>query len=416
MSGDPAREAALAIAQRVVAGARLSDALDREVTRGVMSRAQTAALTSLAYGVFRHLPALDALLAARLKRPQDLPDAVRWALRLGAYERVYTHQPDYAVVHAWVNVVKRTYPKLGGLANAVLKRLVIPDDPAALDAAHQPAWLQDALSAAYGDQAAKSLDSLLQPSPFWCTGYSTVEPVMQEDGMIYKRGPVPRSYAVRAQRSLRETQAYRSGRLQPQNPASLEVARIAAERTTEGSILDVCSGHGIKAAYLASCGLQVTSVELNGLKIQRAEANQARLGVAVAHIQADATKPLPTEAKVATVLVDAPCSSVGTLRRHPEIRLRFDPDRLDATVKTQQRILEQAAKHVADGGSLVYAVCSFLPQEGPDVVQRFLHDHPEFAEVDTGAALPWSPASVGGFIKPLDGLDAFYVAVLTRRG
>lgn len=414
MSGDPAREGALSIAQRVAAGARLSDAIDRLLARRPMAREQSAALTSLAYGVFRHLPAVDVALASRLKRPDDLPEVVRWSLRLGAYERLYTHQPDYAVVNAWVDVAKRTYPELGGLVNAVLKRLEVPEDLVDFDAKHQPEWLLGALTSAYQHKAGEVLASLLQPSSFWCTGYGDAEAAMQREGFTFKAGPVPSSYAIRPNRSLAETKAYLAGHLQPQNPASLEVARIAAEHAKHGSVLDVCSGHGIKAAYLASLGLQVESVELDPRKIRRAKANQKRLGVNVKHLQADATRPLPQVERVHSVLVDAPCTSVGTLRRHPEIRLRYEGDRLDSTAQTQSRIVSQAAKHVAKGGVLVYAVCSFLPQEGPGVIEAFLQDNPDFTNTEFVTGLPWSPASVGGYIQPLDGLDAFYIAVLTR--
>jgi 16S rRNA (cytosine967-C5)-methyltransferase len=414
MNVDPARDAVLAVAQRVEHGSRLSVEIDRQLSRRKLNGAQAATVTSLSYGVFRHLDVLDALLMPRLKRADLLPPEVLWALRIGAYERVYTTHPDHGVVNAWVDVIKGAHPKLAGLVNAVLKRLEIPQDPSTLDAEHQPKWLKRNLKRAYGQAADASLRDLLQASPFWCTTYGAGEAAMEKDGTAFEPGPIPRSYALRTKRPLAQTSAYARGLLQPQNPASLEVARIAAGRSGGGPVLDVCSGHGIKAAYLASLGLKVSSVELDASKIERAKKNQSRLGVAAEHIEADASQSLPLDTQWPTVLVDAPCSSTGTLRRHPEIKLRFDPSRLDASTTLQTRILTEASKHVVPGGSLIYAVCSFLHEEGPNVTETFLEAHPEFKAVPVDTNLPWSPASVGGFIQPRGGLDAFYIATLVR--
>lgn len=414
MSGDPARDAVLAIAQRVEHGSRLSVEIDRHLSRRKLNGAQAATVTALSYGLFRHLDVLDALLEPRLKRADQLPPTVLWALRIGAYERVYTTHPDHGVVNAWVDVVKDAHPKLAGLANAVLKRLQVPEDPGELDAKHQPPWLKRNLERAYGPQADAALRDLLQASPFWCTTYGEAESAMEQDATAFEPGPIPRSYAVRSKQALAQTGAYARGLLQPQNPASLEVARIAARCAAGGPILDVCSGHGIKAAFLASLGLKVYSVELDASKIERAKKNQLRLGVKADHIEADASQPLPVNTQWRTVLVDAPCSSTGTLRRHPEIKLRFQPSRLDASTELQSHILLEASKHVAPGGSLIYAVCSFMHDEGPCVIEAFLKAHPEFTAGSVETDLPWSPSSVGGFIQPLGGLDAFFMAVLVR--
>jgi 16S rRNA (cytosine967-C5)-methyltransferase len=137
---------------------------------------------------------------------------------------------------------------------------------------------------------------------------------------------------------------------------------------------------------------------------------------------ADLSKPAPFSCSFDDVLVDAPCSGTGTMRRHPEIRWRLTPEDLRVTSGRQRRILGAAAGLVRPGGRLVYSVCSMEPEEGEEIVERFLTGHPEFALADPRAALSEAARGLAGDdlavrTNPADhGMDGFYAVLLTRRG
>lgn len=180
-------------------------------------------------------------------------------------------------------------------------------------------------------------------------------------------------------------------------------------------MLDLAGGAGVKAAMLATRGAQVTSVDVVARKHDLARANLKRLGLTGQFITHDLTQPLTTEPAPA-VLLDAPCTGSGTLRSHPEIKLRLTPDAVQDMAGLQARMLPNAAALVQPGGTLVYSVCSVTPQEGPEVVQAFLDTHPEFTpQAVPQLEVPTVPAGPGVLTVPVDGVDGFFIARLQRQ-
>jgi len=416
---DPGREAVLRVVAEVVGGGRhLAPALDATLS-GLAEREVRAFVTDVAYGTVRHLRALEAALAPRLEAPERLPERVRLALLAGAYERLLRGTPPHAAVHAWVEVVKRG-PRadraLAGLVNAVLRRIGTDDLPTPLGAACLAPWLFERLTLALGgDLAERAALGMLRPEPLWLSApdVDAARSRLGHDGADVAAGPIGGSLRVRAPRPLRTLAAYREGLVQPQNPASLAVVHACGE-VAGVRVLDLCGGHGVKAAALAARGAHVVSVERDEGKLRAAARNAARLGVEIDALAWDLTTPPPLE-PAQVVLLDAPCSGTGTLRGHPEIGLRLTPAALASLVDLQARLLRTALTCVAPGGRLVYAVCALTPDEGPHQIERLLAESPAITADAPALDLPHVDASgPGAWIVPEDGLDGFYVAALRR--
>lgn len=410
---------------RVQRGAFLAPTLDEFLRASGLEREERALATDLAYGTVRRLPQLDAALAPLLERPERLPPAALDALRLGTYEILWRGTPPYAAVSAWVDVVKETHPRLAPLVNAVLRRVERPDvaaaDPAAAAlAAAMPGWLYARLEAALGGDAAAAAAAMLEPEPLWLTAFSpAADAALTADGAVSEPlgwGALggPRPLRVRSPLPVASLAAFRSGLVQPQNPASLAVA-LALGAGAGDRVLDLAAGRGVKSAVLAALGAEVTAVELDPRRGAAAAHNLTRLGLHVTHLTADLLRPPPLES-APWVLLDAPCTGTGTLRGHPEIKLRLTAADVAAAARTQAGMLANAAAVTAPGGVLLYAVCSLTPDEGPDVVARFLAAVPGFDPEPPNLPLPSRAVGAGAFVLPLAGVDGFYLARLRRTG
>ncbi len=410
----------LALLAQVRSGGRhLAPALDQAL-HGLEPREARAFVTDLAYGTLRHARLLEAALAPRLANPERLPERVRLALLAGAYERLVRGTPAHAAVHAWVELVKRgptRQRRLAGLVNAVLRRLSPDDLPSPAGAQSLPPWLFTALARALGPEPAeRAALGMLAPEPLWLSAAdaSAATARLRSEGAEVRPGPLPGSMRVRSPQPLGRLAAYREGLVQPQNPASLAVARACGD-VTGVRVLDLCGGHGIKAAALAAAGARVTSVERDPAKLRAATANADRLGVHVDQLAWDLATPPPLAA-APVVLLDAPCSGTGTLRGHPEIALRLTPEAVARLAHLQGQLLRSALACLAPGGRLVYAVCALTADEGPEQVEALLA-----RERDLRAEAPALPlegtlaVGPGRYILPEDGLDGFYLAVLSRR-
>jgi 16S rRNA (cytosine967-C5)-methyltransferase len=405
----------------VVEGAHASAALDRALA--ALPRAEDRAFaTDVVYGTLRWLPALDAALSARLRDPDALPPRVRAALRAGAFERTVRGTPAHAAVHAWVEAIKRgggPERALAALVNAVLRRVDLADaarlgGPAAAVALPPALWHH--LEAALGTEAAATAArAMLAPAPLWLTALADgAVRALEAEGAEVRTGPLPTSWSVRPRRPLAALSAFRDGLVQPQNPSSAAV--VAALGDVRGQrVLDVGSGHGVKAAQLAAAGADVIAVELDARRAEVGRRNLGRLGYTVRHVVADATEALDAVPLVDAALLDAPCTGTGTLRGHPEIKLRWSAADLDRARQRQAAMLRQVAARVRPGGRLLYAVCALGREEGEGVVADFLSGAADWRALPVDLPLPSHPAAVGVRILPSpEGLDGFYVALLAR--
>lgn len=411
-SFNPARALAVRVLTRVLAGETFAaPALDAALSAARLPARDAGLATHLVYGTLRYAPLLDAALAPLLRG--ETHPKTRALLLAGTFERLVLGTPAHAVVSEYVNVARLARLAPPGLVNAVLRRV---ERPAGTEATRYalPTWLMDAFRAAYGEQAGAVLESQLQPQPLWLSLSEAGARALEAEGSVVDPGPngVDR---VALARPLRETAAYRQGQAQPINPASLSVVDALGDVTGQ-RVLDLAGGAGVKAAMLAARGARVTSVDVAARKHEAARTNLRRLGLTADFLTHDLTAPLDLP-PAPRVLLDAPCTGTGTLRAHPEIKLRLTPQVVGEMAALQARMLPQAAALTQPGGVLVYSVCSVTPQEGPQVVRDFLAAHPEFVpEPLPELGLPTVPAGAGVLTVPEAGVDGFFIARLRRAG
>lgn len=443
-STDP-RDIALRVLRRVEKDAAFANlALDAELAAvGRIDPRDAALATELVYGVLRRRGALDRALTPLVKQPlPKLEPAVLDLLRLGAYQLLFTRVPAHAAVGETVAASKRAgLERAAGLLNAVLRRLVRegapppPDrsaDPlAALEIeASLPRWLAERLLAVLGPEEvfafADAIDGPAAPTlrvNGSRIGVEALEARLLEEapGIELAKG-THAPHALRAQGggSLTRLPSFAEGLFSLQDEAAQLVGLLAAPE--EGSrILDACAAPGGKSCHLAELGAaEVISLDIHPRKARRIAEEAGRLGLsAILPMAADAGAPLPPEARgpFDLVLVDAPCSGLGTLQRHPELRYRRRPEDVARMVQGQARILDNVAASVRPGGILVYAVCSPLPEEGLQQVEAFLARHPDsFEPAPLDPAPPWTR---DGWILETwphrQGMDGFFAARLRAR-
>jgi 16S rRNA (cytosine967-C5)-methyltransferase len=403
---------AVRVLLRVLAGEIFAaPALDAALKSARLPGRDSGLATHIVYGTLRRVLSLDAALTPMLRG--DTHPKTRAVLLAGAFEKLYLGTPAHAVVSEYVNLARGARLAPPGLVNAVLRRVELPDGAVDGGTAELPAWLADVYGGAYGAQAEAVAASLLEPQPLWLSLSDEGVRSLEEEGSLVLPG-VQGVERVELDRPLRETAAFAQGQAQPINPASLAcvdaLGDVAGER-----VLDLAGGAGVKAAMLATRSAAVTSVDLLARKHDAARANLGRLHLRADFRSHDLTTPLDAP-PAAFVLLDAPCTGSGTLRAHPEIKLRLTPEAVTEMAELQARMLPNAAALVAPGGVLVYSVCSVTPQEGPEVVAGFLASHPDFsAEAVPGIEVPHVPAGDGLLTVPLDGVDGFFIARLRRK-
>ena len=409
---DPTREAAFDLIAAVLDRHRsLEDALDALPQLEPRDR---AAAHRLAAGTLRRLGTLDAVLEPFLRKAPPIP--VRHVLRLGAAGLLLLATPAHAAVATSVALARaRGLAPFAGLVNAVLRR-VAEDGPAALDGLDGPrldtpgwlwtAWGTDARAIAEAHQHEAPLDLTLAPG---------VAP--PPGGEALPTG----SWRYPAGTRVTELPGYAEGAFWVQDAAAALPARLLAVRPGE-TAADLCAAPGGKAAQLAAAGARVTAVERDPARLERLRDNFTRLRLAADFVTADAAIWRTLELFDA-VLLDAPCSATGTIRRHPDMpHLKRQRD-IVALAAQQDRLLDAACALLRPGGRLVYAVCSLQPEEGPHRVAAALarlplrldpvrpEEVPGLADAITAeGGLRTTPAQWSA----RGGLDGFYVARLIR--
>ncbi|GEM47838.1 transcription antitermination factor NusB [Deinococcus cellulosilyticus] len=403
-SVNPARTFAVRILKQVLDGAYAAPLLDQALNAKISS-SDAGLMTHLVYGTLRHAQTLEkALLPLLNKKPQRETWVI---LLLGAFEKLILETPPHAVVNEYTEIAKKHSPRLGGLVNAVLRKVQLPEETTY----SLPDWLLEEYKKAYPEQWEAVVEDLLQPSPLWLWLSDKGVRQLEEEEALVEPG-IGQIDKVVLSRSLRKTKAYQKGQAQPINPASYSVIEALGE-VMNREVLDLAGGTGIKAAFLAKKGARVTSVDLDPRKAEQGRQNAERLGQKVTFKTADLRSPenLGTYSKV---LLDAPCTGSGTLRTHPEIKLRITPEYAQEMSDLQKTLLEESSKFVADGGELVYSVCSVLPQESEEVIVEFLKNHPEFQAQAPDLSVPSVKTAVGTRTVPVNGVDGFFVSRLVK--
>lgn len=346
----------------------------------------------LAFGVVRRRSEVDAALRPRLSRPlTGLDPAVRAVLRIGAFEKLFARTRPHAVVHQAVELMKAVGPaRASGLVNAVIRRVAPARDLRDAEAHNLPDWLWDRWVARYGDEVARAWGrQLAEPPPIF-----VVTPDPTAPPAALPAGAVPESDLVGTYRVLEpsgrvETWAgFDAGRWWVQDRAAVQMADLVGE--VEGArVLDACAAPGSKAFRIASRGARVVAVDRDEARLAKLREGAARLSLAMDVRVHDWEAGTGAFSAFDAVLVDAPCTALGTLRRHPEVRWRRQPADLAGVAERQGALMNVVAELVRPGGVLVYSVCSPEPEEGPEVVARFVERQPGFVvDVEVTTAPP----------------------------
>jgi 16S rRNA (cytosine967-C5)-methyltransferase len=384
-----ARSLALSVLERVDDGTRSDAELGRQLTRADLGESDRALATRIVYGVLAWRLRLDHTIAAFAhRRIEDLDRPLPNILRIGLYQLCFLDRvPPYAAVSSAVELVPRTLRHAAGLVNAVLRRagrqgMATPSSPdaserVAVELSH-PAWLVKLWIAELGVDEALALmradNEALRTTLRALIDRQTALAAVREQGVEADPG----RYAPQAIRS--SAALVLPGVCLPQGEASQLVALLLGARPGE-RVLDACAAPGGKTAYLAqTVGTEgsVTAVDAGRGAERRIRSLLDLCGVR-ARIIEDGIENVPVDEPYDAVLVDAPCSGLGTLREHPEIRWRRTPADLADFADRQSRILRAAAKHVRPGGRLVYATCTLARAENDEVVDAFLAESPGFS-------------------------------------
>jgi 16S rRNA (cytosine967-C5)-methyltransferase len=454
MSIAPARRAALQVLKRVREREAFGpETLDAVLTASGLSRADLALATRLTYGTLQTSGVLDEAIDRLVSKPSAVEPRVRDALRLAAYELLFARTPARAAVHEGVEAVRAVRPQAVGMANAVLRRLAgeassFPwgdpetDDVALARLTAHPLWMVELFVADLGRETAEqALRADLEPAPLYlwhnpfAGQFGEALALLEHDeadprpcepqGCIEAGAP---SGAVRGE-------CVASGACLVADGSAQMAARILAPRPGQ-VVVDIAAGRGTKTVQLQALAMaeggpaDLIAVDIHAFKTDILARRLARLGVpGVRVVIGDATDVasvvgMPAAGTVDAVLLDAPCSGLGTLRRRAEKRWRLSAADIDGLTQLQYDLLVQSASLVRPGGVVVYSTCSIARRENHDVVARFL-GAPEgagFRVKDITEAVPdmwrrWiGPEGWFQSVPEPAGPDGHFVAALERTG
>ena len=424
---EPVRVAAARALEQVLAQGRTLDAALAEQLPRVSER-DRGLLQALVYGSLRWLPYLEAQLRTLTPRADWRRDpTLRALLVLGAWEAQGLSTPTYAAVSEAVEAARRLRRgRAKGMVNAVLRRLhrEAPPEPQADPARYAlPEWLLERLREAWpadGSAVARAssehppmtlrvaLDRLSRPEAL---------ERLRAAGIEAAEGAVsPAAVTLQTPMPVEQLPGFAEGWLAVQDEAAQLAAPLLDPRPGD-RVLDACAAPGGKAIHLLEHQprASVTALDRDADRLGQVRDNLRRHGRETACLAADAAQPQAwwDGAPYHRILLDAPCTGTGVLRRHPDIKWLREAADEHRMAQLQERLLEALWGVLAPGGRLVYATCSILPGENAAVVADFLERHPE---ARLGPAAPAGrPAGPGRQILPGEqGMDGFYYACLER--
>ena len=403
----------------------LNDQLQKGALGG-LAPADRARAQRLALSVLRRIGPIDAVLKPFVRK--EPPAYIRALLRLSVAELLGEGAAAHGVVHDAVNMTRAPGQRTDGFAgmvNAVLRR-VADLDAAALEGApaqHLPGWLRGRLMSAWGKAATMRMEEAhargaaidLTPKDGDAAGLAArLGAVALPTGTVRLAGPA----------QVSDLAGFADGDWWVQDVAAAVPARAVGARPGE-RILDLCAAPGGKTLQLAAAGAEVTALDLSAARMTRVEENLKRCRLAAQTVVADALTWQPDQPFDA-VLLDAPCSATGTIRRHPDLPFVKDAGGLKELFVLQADLIDKAVAAVRPGGRLIFSTCSLLPDEGERQVVAALARHPDLAIDSAALALPgieegWIGPDGGLRLRPdywadRGGMDGFYVAAFRRRG
>jgi 16S rRNA (cytosine967-C5)-methyltransferase len=420
-------------------GAFADRALHGEARRLRLDERERALAMRLAYGAVQRRATLDHVIERLAGRPVErLEPLVLAALRLGTYQLVYADRvPAHAAVGESVELVKRASPGGATLVNAVLRRaareapgmVAALGDATAAEAAlrhSHPEWIAELWWAALGPDAARALMAADNEPAEAALRVNTLRADPTE---LAARLPVashpapalPEGLVLDGPFDAFASPEWEHGSFMPQSRAAMAAARLLAPRPGD-RVLDLCAAPGGKTTHLAALmgnAGELVAVERHAGRAEALRRTAERMGAGVEVRTADAAGPHEPD-HYDRVLVDPPCSDLGTLASRPDARWRKPPGLPERLAREQAAILAAGAGALRPGGTLVYSTCTISPAENEAVVEAFLSGRPDFHVEDLRDEAPlWDHARVPGFAQTLphrDGTEGFFYARLRREG
>jgi 16S rRNA (cytosine967-C5)-methyltransferase len=401
---DPTRHGAWLLL-RAVLGRRetLDAALD---ALPAMDARDRAAAHRLAASCLRHAGTLESVLEPHVRKAP--PAGVKYCLYIGAAGLLFLDAPAHAAVGTAVALARAAgFPAFAGLVNAVLRRVaeggVAVLDELDMPRLDTPAWAW----ASWGANARAIATAHAQEAPL---------DISAKPGIEMPGEPLPTgTWRLPAGTPVTELPGFAAGDFWVQDMAAALPARLLDVQPGE-AVLDLCAAPGGKTAQLAAAGAVVTAVERDPSRLAVLRENLARLRLDVTSVQADAFTWRPDQ-KYGAILLDAPCSATGTIRRHPDLLHIRRPADIAALAAGQDRLLDAAASMLAPGGRLIYAVCSLQPEEGAARVEAAIRRLGLTRAPLTLPELPGAVTEAGDIVThPAlpPGMDGFFIARLVR--
>ena len=408
-----ARKGALQLIQGVREGRSLADQQGRLARLPVAEQARAA---RLAAETLRHQGRADRVIAglvARRPTPQVMD-----VLRLAVVEMLELGAPAHGAVGAAVDLT-RSLGKRGqsaaGMVNAVLRKAAATPDWAALPPQELPEWLRGPLSMAYDAATLRAIEAAHQAgAPLDITPKPGAAPFAGAD-------PLPTgSWRVAGPAQVSALPGFDAGEWWVQDAAAALAVRLLDPQPGE-TVADLCAAPGGKTLQIAAAGARVTAVDINETRLGRLRQNLDRCGLAAEVVAADALDWRPATLPDA-ILLDAPCSATGTIRRHPDLPFIRDGHGIAELIELQARMIDHALSVLRPGGRLVFATCSLIPDEGEVQVEEALARHPgltverpDLAGIDPA----WITEEGGLRLRPdfwadRGGMDGFYMARLRK--
>jgi 16S rRNA (cytosine967-C5)-methyltransferase len=421
-------------------GAFVDVALDRKIRRRKVSERGRRFMTQLAYGTVRHKLLCDHVLEGRVRQTLDsLPRPIHAILRMGVYQAIFCHQVTFpAMVHTSVDLAKRRgHAGTARLVNAVLRRAPTSIEETSLPNPDEdlqkflsirysiPHWIVGLWLEQFGDEGARSLCEASNEHTLTSirvnTAKATLEQArarMEKSGCVVdKRTAIPEELTLLEGTPPAKSKAFREGLIFIQDPASMLPPHLLEPQ--EGQrVLDLCAAPGGKSTHLAQLAGETAVIiaqDLHPKKIHRVAENRDRLElINVIPVCGDGQQP-PFEGPFDAVLVDAPCTGLGTLRRHPDIKWRLTSDSPSEMAAIQLGLLRMALKLCKNQGLVVYSVCTFTAEETEAVVAPLIEEGLVAPENGPDWLNAWKVATGTYQTLPSShGLDGFYLMRLRK--
>lgn len=414
-------------------GRSLADELPQQLAK--IEGKDKGLLQELCYGVLRHLPELEYDVREFIKKPLTGKQRVGHFLMLvGIYQIKYTRIPDHAAFNETVSACKPLKcDHLKGVINGVLRNFqrqqaaqdnqassnILPDAVAF----NHPSWFIKKLQSAYPQQWQAVLNANMQRPPMWLR-VNQLHHSVDEYLVLLTNEKIEHLLVDKISGAIRLTEAidvnklpgFQLGWVSVQDGAAQQAALLLACQPGD-NVLDCCAAPGGKTCHILEYSPQIksmTAIDIEASRLVRVEENLQRLNLQANVVAADAATPEKWwDGKLFDrILLDAPCSGTGVIRRHPDIKwLRKNQD-ISALTELQQDILKNIWSLLKPGGTLLYATCSILPEENSEQVQRFINENPDAEHI----AITDQVNDIGWQILPNDNsMDGFYYAKLIKK-